>query len=141
MSERYSFIGAEKACSGFPVRRGCMLLKVSPSELGAEGGERAARREPAPLSGSGAPNTPRPLPPLPTWLTAVAMPHRDADASPMGSVKRRAQLTATVVRKESRRPPHALSHRAPMRRMQQAPHHRKRLKHTDSGRFRAQRSG
>ena len=31
MSERYSFIGAEKVCSGFPVRRGCMLLKVSPS--------------------------------------------------------------------------------------------------------------
>ena len=31
MSERYSFIGAEKACSGFPVRRGCMLLGVSSS--------------------------------------------------------------------------------------------------------------
>lgn len=31
MSERYSFIRVEKACSGFPVRRGCMLLKVSPS--------------------------------------------------------------------------------------------------------------
>jgi transposase InsO family protein len=31
VSERYSFIGAEKACSGFPVRRGCMLLEVSPS--------------------------------------------------------------------------------------------------------------
>ena len=31
MSERYSFIGAEKACSGFPVGRGCMLLGVSPS--------------------------------------------------------------------------------------------------------------
>ena len=31
MSERYSFIGAEKACSGFPVRRGCMLLEVSTS--------------------------------------------------------------------------------------------------------------
>ncbi len=31
MSERYSFIAAEKACSGFPVRRGCMLLEVSPS--------------------------------------------------------------------------------------------------------------
>ena len=31
MSERYSFIRVEKACSGFPVGRGCMLLKVSPS--------------------------------------------------------------------------------------------------------------
>ena len=31
MSERYSFIGAEKACSGFPVRRGCLLLEVSRS--------------------------------------------------------------------------------------------------------------
>jgi putative transposase len=31
VSERYSFIGAEKACSGFPVRRGCMLLEVSSS--------------------------------------------------------------------------------------------------------------
>lgn len=31
MSERYSFIRAEKACSGFPVRRGCMLLEVSAS--------------------------------------------------------------------------------------------------------------
>lgn len=31
MSERYSFIAAEKACSGFPVRRGCMLLEVSSS--------------------------------------------------------------------------------------------------------------
>ena len=31
MSERYSFIGAEKACSGFPVKRGCMLLEVSTS--------------------------------------------------------------------------------------------------------------
>jgi transposase InsO family protein len=31
VSERYSFIAAEKACSGFPVRRGCMLLNVSTS--------------------------------------------------------------------------------------------------------------
>ncbi len=31
MSERYAFIRAEKACTGFPVRRGCMLLAVSPS--------------------------------------------------------------------------------------------------------------
>jgi putative transposase len=31
VSERYSFIGAEKACSGFPVRRGCLLLEVSSS--------------------------------------------------------------------------------------------------------------
>lgn len=31
MSERYSFIRAEKACSGFPARRGCMLLEVSTS--------------------------------------------------------------------------------------------------------------
>lgn len=31
MSERYSFIRAERACSGFPVQRGCLLLKVSPS--------------------------------------------------------------------------------------------------------------
>jgi transposase InsO family protein len=31
VSERYSFIGAEKACSGFPVRRGCKLLEVSTS--------------------------------------------------------------------------------------------------------------
>ena len=31
MSERFSFIAAEKACSGFPVRRGCMLLEVSTS--------------------------------------------------------------------------------------------------------------
>ena len=31
MSERYSFIRAEKAATGFPVRRGCMLLEVSPS--------------------------------------------------------------------------------------------------------------
>ena len=31
VSERYSFIGAEKACSGFPVSRGCMLLEVSTS--------------------------------------------------------------------------------------------------------------
>ena len=31
MSERYSFIRAEKACSGFPVQRGCMLLEVSTS--------------------------------------------------------------------------------------------------------------
>ena len=31
MSERFSFIAGEKACSGFPVRRGCMLLEVSTS--------------------------------------------------------------------------------------------------------------
>ena len=31
MSERYAFIRAEKACTGFPVRRGCRLLEVSPS--------------------------------------------------------------------------------------------------------------
>jgi len=31
VSERFSFIAAEKAGSGFPVRRGCMLLRVSPS--------------------------------------------------------------------------------------------------------------
>jgi putative transposase len=31
VSERYSFIAAEKACSGFPVRRGCRLLEVSTS--------------------------------------------------------------------------------------------------------------
>ena len=31
MSERYSFIAAEKACSGFPARRGCLLLEVSTS--------------------------------------------------------------------------------------------------------------
>jgi len=31
VSERYAFIGAEKACSGFPIRRGCMLLEVSAS--------------------------------------------------------------------------------------------------------------
>ena len=31
MSERYSFIRVEKACSGFPVGRGCVLLGVSPS--------------------------------------------------------------------------------------------------------------
>ena len=31
MSERYAFIAAEKACSGFPVRRGCKLLEVSTS--------------------------------------------------------------------------------------------------------------
>ncbi len=31
MSERYAFIGAEKACTGFPVRRGCKLLQVSAS--------------------------------------------------------------------------------------------------------------
>ena len=31
MSERYAFIAAEKACSGFPVRRGCWLLQVSAS--------------------------------------------------------------------------------------------------------------
>lgn len=31
MSERYAFVRAEKACSGFPVGRGCRLLKVSAS--------------------------------------------------------------------------------------------------------------
>jgi putative transposase len=31
VSERYSFIAAEKASSGFPVRRGCTLLEVSTS--------------------------------------------------------------------------------------------------------------
>jgi putative transposase len=31
VSERYAFVRAEKACSGFPVARGCWLLKVSAS--------------------------------------------------------------------------------------------------------------
>ena len=31
MSERYAFIRAEKACTGFPVLRGCRLLEVSAS--------------------------------------------------------------------------------------------------------------
>ncbi len=44
MSARYAFIAAEKASCGFPVTRGCRLLRVSVSGFYAWRGESATRK-------------------------------------------------------------------------------------------------